>query len=94
MFVRKVENEDGIVLPFTYIGSGKMEYVEGSKKRMEHICFVFQWMLMRQKIYILILSFLVNNIPQLSKAFWLFWQIIKKAMKRLKDMLIWIMMEL
>ncbi|WP_026661859.1 DUF3427 domain-containing protein [Butyrivibrio proteoclasticus] len=32
LFVRKVENEDGITLPFTYIGSGKMEYIEGSKK--------------------------------------------------------------
>lgn len=32
IFVRKVENEDGIVLPFTYIGSGSMSYVEGSKK--------------------------------------------------------------
>ena len=32
MFVRKVENEDGIQLPFTFIGSGKMEHVEGSKK--------------------------------------------------------------
>ena len=26
IFVRKVENEDGIQLPFTYIGCGKMEY--------------------------------------------------------------------
>lgn len=32
IFVRKVGNEDGIQLPFTYIGSGKMEYIEGSKK--------------------------------------------------------------
>ena len=32
IFVRKVDNEDGIQLPFTYIGSGKMEYIEGSKK--------------------------------------------------------------
>ena len=32
IFVRKVENEDGIQLPFTYIGTGKMEYIEGSKK--------------------------------------------------------------
>ena len=32
IFVRKVENEDGIQLPFTYIGSGKMEYIEGSRK--------------------------------------------------------------
>jgi hypothetical protein len=31
-FVRKVDNEDGIQLPFTYIGSGKMEYIEGSRK--------------------------------------------------------------
>ena len=29
IFVRKVEGEDGITLPFTYIGSGKMEYIEG-----------------------------------------------------------------
>ena len=26
VFVRKVDNEDGIQLPFTYIGCGKMEY--------------------------------------------------------------------
>ncbi len=32
VFVRKVEDEDGITLPFTYIGSGKMEYIEGSKR--------------------------------------------------------------
>ena len=32
IFVRKVEGEDGITLPFTYIGSGKMEYIEGSVK--------------------------------------------------------------
>ncbi len=32
IFVRKVDNEDGIQLPFTYIGAGKMEYIEGSKK--------------------------------------------------------------
>lgn len=32
IFVRKVDNEDGIQLPFTYIGSGKMEYIEGSQK--------------------------------------------------------------
>ena len=32
IFVRKVEKEDGLTLPFTYIGSGKMEYVENSKK--------------------------------------------------------------
>ena len=32
IFVRKVENEDGITLPFTYIGRGKPEYIEGSKK--------------------------------------------------------------
>ena len=32
VFVRKVNNEDGIQLPFTYIGSGKMEYIENSRK--------------------------------------------------------------
>ena len=32
IFVRKVDNEDGIQLPFTYIGAGQMEYIEGSKK--------------------------------------------------------------
>lgn len=32
IFVRKVENEGGIVLPFTYIGAGTMEYVANSKK--------------------------------------------------------------
>ena len=32
IFVRKTANEDGIQLPFTYIGSGKMEYIEGSRK--------------------------------------------------------------
>jgi len=32
IFVRKVDNEDGIQLQFTYIGSGKMEYIEGSRK--------------------------------------------------------------
>ncbi len=32
VFVRKMDDEDGITLPFTYIGSGKMEYIEGSKR--------------------------------------------------------------
>mgnify|MGYP002859186361 CR=1 FL=1 len=32
IFVRKVESEDGITLPFTYIGMGHMQYIEGSKK--------------------------------------------------------------
>lgn len=32
LFVRKVDSEDGIQLPFTYIGSGKMNYIEGSRK--------------------------------------------------------------
>ena len=32
IFVRKMENEDGITLPLTYIGTGKLEYIEGSKK--------------------------------------------------------------
>ncbi len=32
LFVRKVENEDGITLPFTYIGYGYMEFIEESKK--------------------------------------------------------------
>lgn len=32
IFVRKVANEDGIQLPFTYIGFGHMEYIENSKK--------------------------------------------------------------
>ncbi len=32
LFVRKVDSEDGIQLPFTYIGTGKMKYIEGSKK--------------------------------------------------------------
>lgn len=32
IFVRKVETEDGIQLPFTYIGYGTMEYIEGSQK--------------------------------------------------------------
>jgi len=31
-FVRKVSSEDGITLPFTYIGSGKLEFIEGSRK--------------------------------------------------------------
>ena len=33
IFVRKVDNEDGIQLPFTYIGRGHMEYIEGSRKK-------------------------------------------------------------
>ncbi len=32
IFVRKVDNEDGIQLPFTYIGTRKMNYIEGSRK--------------------------------------------------------------
>ena len=32
IFVRKVEGEDGITLPFTYIGSGKLEFIPDSRK--------------------------------------------------------------
>jgi len=32
VFVRKMDDEDGITLPFIYIGSGKMEYIEGSRR--------------------------------------------------------------
>lgn len=32
IFVRKVDNEDGITLPFTYIGRGTMELIKDSKK--------------------------------------------------------------
>ena len=32
IFVRKVEKENGITLPLTYIGSGKMCFVPNSKK--------------------------------------------------------------
>ena len=32
VFVRKVDRENGIQLPFTYIGHGTMEYIENSKK--------------------------------------------------------------
>ena len=32
IFVRKVSNENGIQLPFTYIGHGSMEYIENSRK--------------------------------------------------------------
>ena len=32
LFVRKVAEENGVRLPFTYIGSGKMKYIPGSKK--------------------------------------------------------------
>ena len=31
-FVRKVDQEDGVQLPFTYIGRGKMDYIEHSEK--------------------------------------------------------------
>lgn len=32
VFVRKIENEDGITLPFTFIGTGKMQIVNNSQK--------------------------------------------------------------
>ena len=32
VIVRKVDNEDGIQLPFTYLGTGKMELIPDSKK--------------------------------------------------------------
>ncbi len=56
IFVRKVDNEDGIQLPFTYIGTGHMEYIEGSKKQMVRIFSVFLWITLHRKIYILILN--------------------------------------
>ncbi len=33
VFVRMLENEDGIQLPLIYVGPGKMEFVPGSKKK-------------------------------------------------------------
>ena len=40
IFVRKVDNEDGIQLPFTYIGSGKMEFIGPSKN--ENGAYIFR----------------------------------------------------
>ena len=37
IFVRKVENEDGITLPFTYIGKGKPYYLAGPKENGAHL---------------------------------------------------------
>ncbi len=37
VFVRKVENEDGITLPFTYLGKGKMHYLTGPKDNGAHL---------------------------------------------------------
>ena len=37
IFVRKVENEDNITLPFTYIGAGQMEYKEGPRENGAHL---------------------------------------------------------
>ena len=37
VFVRKVENEDGITLPFTYLGKGKMRYLTGPKDNGAHL---------------------------------------------------------
>jgi len=40
IFVRKVDNEDGIQLPFTYIGSGKLEFIGPSKN--ENGAYIFR----------------------------------------------------
>lgn len=37
IFVRKVENEDGITLPFTYIGKGAPHYLTGPKANGAHL---------------------------------------------------------
>ena len=37
IFVRKVENEDGITLPFTYIGKGIPYYLRGPKENGAHL---------------------------------------------------------
>ena len=37
VFVRKVESEDGITLPFTYLGKGKMHYLSGPKENGAHL---------------------------------------------------------
>ena len=37
VFVRKVENEDGITLPFTYLGKGQMNYLSGPKENGAHL---------------------------------------------------------
>lgn len=52
----KVNNEDGIQLPFTYIGSGHMEYIEGSKKDNGHICSGRRWRRRCWRICVLILG--------------------------------------
>ena len=40
IFVRKVENEDGITLPFTYIGKGVPHYSSGPKENGAHLFLV------------------------------------------------------
>ena len=37
IFVRKIENEDGITLPFTYIGKGVPYYSSGPKENGAHL---------------------------------------------------------
>ena len=37
VFVRKVENEDGITLPFAYLGKGSMHYLTGPKENGAHL---------------------------------------------------------
>ena len=37
LFVRKIENEDGITLPFTYIGKGRPSYLSGPKDNGAHL---------------------------------------------------------
>lgn len=37
VFVRKVESEDNITMPFTYLGKGRMQYLSGPKENGAHL---------------------------------------------------------
>lgn len=54
IFVRKVDNEDGIQLAFTILESATWNTKKPQRNPMGHMRLIFQWMLPHQRICVLI----------------------------------------
>lgn len=56
VFIRKVTSENGLVLPFTYVGEESLQIHERQVVAMERIFLIFRWKICCQSTYSMILD--------------------------------------